>query len=81
MARASGGARPDGAVAMRRGDLGLLMEAPRPDALATRGGIGKPQRQKTYTLRGDKDLRACRSDFDPRPLGNGDGPVLAARAG
>ena len=36
--RASGEARPDGAVAMRRGDLGLLMEAPRPRSHDVREG-------------------------------------------
>ncbi len=42
----------------------------RPTAWGPRAGEGtrKPQRQKTYTLRIDTDLRACRSDFDPRPL-------------
>ena len=56
---------------------------PMPNRREPRAGEGtrKPQRQKTYTLRSDKSLRACRSDFDPRPLGNGDGPVLAAQRG
>ena len=55
----------------------------RPTAGGPRAGEGtrKPQRQKTYTLRSDKDLRACRSDFDPRPGGMRDGPVLAAQRG